>query len=178
MEEISAEKIEKLEELKLEKLVERLDNKKIDELVELIDQLPSINEIVKTLLQLKESGVLDTLVELSYLVKAIRDMLTEDNIKNFAEILGNLLELSEALSKNINKLKELLRNIDTVNDLVSTLQQLKASGTLDAIINVAYFLKAIMDMLNDEAIANLATTISSVMDSLKLLQTLTRGLSS
>ena len=106
MEEISAEKIEKLEELKLEKLIERLDNKKIEELAELIDQLPSINEMVKTLLQLKESGVLDTLVELSYLIKAFRDM------------------------------------------------------------------------LNDEAVANLATTISSAIDSLKLLQVLARSLSS
>jgi len=150
--------------LNIEKLIEKLDDKKIEELAKIIDQLPTLNETLKLISQLKESDILDILIEFSYLLKLIRDMLTDDSVKNFAETLGGLTDLSQVLSQNSDKIKEVIRNLDTINYLINTVNQLKADGTLDAIINVAYFLKEIKDMLSDEAISNLALILALASD--------------
>ncbi|BFH73691.1 DUF1641 domain-containing protein [Sulfurisphaera javensis] len=153
-----------MQELNLEKLMEKLDNKKIEELSEILDQLPTLNETLKTVSQLKETGALDALVNLSYSAKVLRDMLTDDAIENTVEMLGGLMELSEIISENGNKFAEFVKHLDLMDDLLHTIHQLKESGALDAVVDATYFLKTMKDMLNDEAISNLASSISGILE--------------
>lgn len=153
-----------MQELNLEKLVEKLDDKRIEQLSEIIDQLPTLNETLKVVSQLKDSGALDALVNLSYSAKVIRDMLTDDAIENTAEMLGGLMELSQLISENGNKFSEFIKHLDLVDELLHTLHQLKDSGALSAVIDSTYFLKTMRDMLNDEAIANISSSVSGLLE--------------
>ncbi|BFI74981.1 DUF1641 domain-containing protein [Sulfurisphaera ohwakuensis] len=153
-----------MQELNLEKLVEKLDNKKIEELTEILDQLPTLNETLKTVSQLKESGALDALVNLSYSAKVVRDMLTDDAIENVADMLGGLMELSEIISENGNKFAEFVKHLDLMDELLHTLHQLKETGALNAAIDALYGLKTLRDMLNDEAISNLSDSLSGILE--------------
>ncbi|TRM84692.1 hypothetical protein DJ526_11865, partial [Sulfolobus sp. A20-N-G8] len=61
--------------INLEKLASKIDEKKIEELAELIDLTPALNEVLKKVNELKESGALDVLVNYAYIGKTMRDML-------------------------------------------------------------------------------------------------------
>ena len=153
-----------MQELNLEKLIEKLDNKKIEELAEIVDQLPTLNETLKAITQLKESGALDALINLSYSAKVVRDMLTDDAIENVADMLGGLMDLSEMVSQNSSKFNEFIKHLDAIDDLIHTIQQLKADGALDAAVNALYGLKTLRDMLNNDAIENIASSISGLLE--------------
>jgi len=153
-----------MQELNLEKLMEKLDNKKVEELAEIIDQLPTLNETLKAISQLKESGALDALINLSYSAKVVRDMLTDDAIENVADMLGGLMDLSEIVSQNSSRFNEFIKHLDTIDDLIHTIQQLKADGALDATVNAIYGLKTLRDMLNNDAIENIASSMSGLLE--------------
>ena len=153
-----------MQELNLEKLAEKLDRKKIEELAEIIDQLPTLNEILKVITQLKESGSLDVLIDLSYSAKLVRDMLTDDVIENIASYISSLLELFPVFSSKRDSIMQLMNNLDVLSDLIPKMKELKDSGALDAVFDATYFLKIMKDMLSDETIENLAALISSTLD--------------
>lgn len=158
-----------MQEINLEKLMEKLDNKKIEELAEIIDQLPTLNETLKAISQLKESGALDALINLSYSAKVVRDMLTDEAIENVADMLGGLMDLSQIVSQNSSKFNEFVKHLDVMDELIHTIQRLKENGGLDVTINAIYGLKTLRDMLNDEAIASLANSVSGLLEFSSLL---------
>ncbi|BCU70336.1 DUF1641 domain-containing protein [Stygiolobus caldivivus] len=153
-----------MQDVNFEKVMSKIDEKKVDEIAELIDHLPTLNETLKVVSQLKESGALDTLVNLSYSAKMLRDMLNDDALSNVATMLSGLLELSETVGENYNKFQELMENVDVLADLTRRLKELKESGALDVGLNSLYTLKTLKDMLNDEALANLGNTMSALLE--------------
>ncbi|AGE70308.1 hypothetical protein SacN8_01635 [Sulfolobus acidocaldarius N8] len=71
--------------------------------------------------------------------------------------------------KRIDALSELVELTPTLTELLKKLDELKESGTLDALINYAYIGKTMKDMLNDDALQNLSNTVSSLLELTKVL---------
>ncbi|MEJ2778205.1 DUF1641 domain-containing protein [Stygiolobus sp. RP850M] len=153
-----------MQEINLEKVMSKIDEKKVDEIAELIDHLPALNETLKVVTQLKESGALDTLVNLSYSAKMLRDMLNDDALSNVGTMLSGILELSESVADNYDKVKELMENLDSLAYVSKKLRELKESGTLDVALNGLYSLKTFKDMVNDDALVNLGNTLSALLE--------------
>ncbi|QXJ34332.1 DUF1641 domain-containing protein [Saccharolobus shibatae] len=160
-----------MQTINLEKLASKIDDKKIDELAELIDLTPALNEALKKVNELKESGALDAIVNSAYVVKTFRDMLNDEAIQSLGNIVSSLLEFGKAISKpkTFENTMAIMDNSDVLADFVNKLKMLKEDGTLDVLINMAYTVRTLRDMLNDEAIQNLASTVSSSLEVMKLI---------
>ncbi|WP_338604279.1 DUF1641 domain-containing protein [Sulfolobus tengchongensis] len=160
-----------MQTINLEKLASKIDEKKIDELAELLDLTPALNEALKKIDELRESGALDVLVNSAYVVKSFRDMLNDEAIQNLGNIVSSLLEFGKVVSKSevFENTMAIIQNSDTLADFVKRLKTLKEDGTLDVLINMSYSLKTFRDMLTDDAIQNLAYTLSSSLEVMKLV---------
>ncbi|AKA75002.1 DUF1641 domain-containing protein [Saccharolobus solfataricus] len=160
-----------MQTINLEKLASKIDEKKIDELAELMDLTPALNEALKKVNELKESGALDAIVNSAYVVKTFRDMLNDEAIQSLGNIVSSLLEFGKAISKPkiFENTMAIMDNSDVLADFVNKLKMLKEDGTLDVLINMAYTARTLRDMLNDEAIQNLASTVSSSLEVMKLI---------
>ncbi|QGA53255.1 DUF1641 domain-containing protein [Sulfolobus sp. E5-1-F] len=160
-----------MQTINLEKLASKIDEKKIDELAELIDLTPALNEALKKVSELKESGALDAIVNSAYVVKSFRDMLNDEAIQNLGNIASSLLEFGKAISKPkiFENTMEIMENADVLVDFINKLKMLKEDGTFDVLINMVYTVRTLRDMLNDEAIQNLASTVSSSLEIMKLI---------
>lgn len=66
--------------------------------------------------------------------------------------------------KKVEELKRFLDAIPLLDDLAYRLNDLKADGSLDALLNFAEMPKVIKDVLNDDAIENIGKAISSVLE--------------
>ena len=153
-----------MQDINFEKVLNKIDEKKLDELAELIDHLSTVNETLKIVSQLKDSGALDTLVNLSYSAKMLRDMLNDDALSNVATMLSGFLELSETVAENYDKFQKLMENVDSLAYVAEKLKELKDSGALDVAINGLYSIKTLKDMLTDDALTNVANTISALLE--------------
>nr|WP_252973125.1 DUF1641 domain-containing protein [Saccharolobus solfataricus] len=82
-----------MQTINLEKLASKIDEKKIDELAELMDLTPALNEALKKVNELKESGALDAIVNSAYVVKTFRDMLNDEAITHLSSYVSQFLEV-------------------------------------------------------------------------------------
>jgi uncharacterized protein YjgD (DUF1641 family) len=160
-----------MQTINLEKIASKIDEKKIDELAELVDLTPALNEALKKVNELKESGALDAIVNSTYVVKTFRDMLNDEAIQSLGNIVSSLLEFGKAISKPkiFENMMAIMDNSDVLADFVNKLKILKEDGTLDVLVNMVYTVRTLRDMLNDEAIQNLASTVSSSLEVMKLI---------
>ncbi|MEM3350878.1 MAG: hypothetical protein QXZ23_11475, partial [Saccharolobus sp.] len=158
-----------MQSLNLEKLASKIDEKKIDEFAELIDLTPTLNETLKKVKELKESGALDAIINYSYIAKTLRDMLNDEAIQSLGTITSSLLELGKEISRPevFENTMMIIRNADALADMVKKIKVMKDDGTLDVIVNMSYSLKTMRDMLNDEAIQSLGKYASNFLDLMK-----------
>ncbi|ADB88593.1 helical membrane plugin domain-containing protein [Saccharolobus islandicus] len=158
-----------MQTINLEKIASKIDEKKIDELAELVDLTPALNEALKKVNELKESGALDAIVNSAYVVKTFRDMLNDEAIQSLGNIVSSLLEFGKAISKPkiFENMMAIMDNSDVLADFVNKLKILKEDGTLDVLMNSAYVVKTFRDMLNDEAIQSLGRYISNSLEIIK-----------
>ncbi|MCY0873999.1 MAG: DUF1641 domain-containing protein, partial [Acidianus infernus] len=70
----------------MEKITSKIDEKKAEELSKFLDYLPTINDFLEKIKELKESGALDAIINFSYAIKSLKDALNDDSIQN----LGNM----------------------------------------------------------------------------------------
>ena len=159
-------------EVNLEKLVDYLDERKVEELRRFLDVLPTLNDLVFRINDLKADGSLDALLNFAEIPKVLKDMLNDDAIANIGKTLSSVLELGELVSDpSVSaSLRRLTDNLDALVTLTERLKQLKEDGTLDALIDSAYALRTAKDMLNTEAVENLGKAVSSILDLSQLLQ--------
>jgi len=78
------------------------------------------------------------------------------------------IDLDKILSKfdqeKVEQISRLMDNLHSLNDALSRLDELNRSGTLDVVISSMYALKTLKDMLNDDALHDLADKISVAVD--------------
>jgi len=150
----------------IEEIVKKIDDKTIKEIEGVIENLEVMNELLKKVRALKESGALDSIINFSYMTKTLSDMLNEDAINNLSNIVSALIEISAPLSnpKVLNSYNELISRLDVIAELVKYLKEMKDSGALEAVINFGYVVKTLKDMLTEDAINNLSTFISTLLE--------------
>ncbi|MFP3064273.1 MAG: DUF1641 domain-containing protein [Sulfolobus sp.] len=155
-----------MQSVNIDKLMNKIDDKKIEELGKLLDHLPTINETLAKVNELKESGALDAIINMGYLSKTLKDMLNDEAIQSLGSIISSLLEFGKIVSEEdvFENLKDLVDNSATLADVVKRLKSMKEDGTLDILVNSAYTLKTLKDMLNDEAIQTLGKYVSNLLD--------------
>ncbi|MFP3226899.1 MAG: hypothetical protein RXQ80_08285, partial [Sulfolobaceae archaeon] len=155
-----------MQSVNIDKLMNKIDDKKIEELGKLLDHLPTLNETLAKVNELKESGALDAIINMGYLSKTLKDMLNDEAIQSLGGIISSLLEFGKIVSEEdvFENLKDLVDNSATLADVVKRLKSMKEDGTLDVLVNSAYTLKTLKDMLNDEAIQTLGKYVSNLLD--------------
>jgi len=155
-----------MQSVNIDKLMNKIDDKKIEELGKLLDHLPTLNETLAKVNELKESGALDAIINMGYLSKTLKDMLNDEAIQSLGSIISSLLEFGKIVSEEdvFENLKDLVDNSATLADVVKRLKSMKEDGTLDVLVNSAYTLKTLKDMLNDEAIQTLGKYVSNLLD--------------
>ncbi|MEM3912248.1 MAG: DUF1641 domain-containing protein, partial [Saccharolobus sp.] len=106
-----------MQSLNLEKLASKIDEKKIDEFAELIDLMPTLNETLKKVKELKESGALDAIINYAYIAKALRDMLNDEAIQSLGKYVSNFLDLMKEIDdETIQSMKSTIKKLKLVNN--------------------------------------------------------------
>lgn len=137
-------------------------------LAEIADRLEPLMQALPRMQEMKESGALDAAVNFSYTLKTLQDMLTDEAVANLSSASASLMELANALSRPEvrDKLVRITDNLEGVSYLAQKLDEMKRAGALDAILDIAYLVKTLKDMLTDEAVANLSGKLSSLLECL------------
>ncbi|BDC19502.1 DUF1641 domain-containing protein [Acidianus sp. HS-5] len=154
----------------VEKLTSKIDEKKAEELSKFLDYLPTINESLEKIKELKESGALDAIVNFSYAIKSLKDALNDDSVQNLGNMVSTLMLLLSTTSYHVDDVNSIIDQSSTLNYIVTRLKELKESGAFDTLVNFAYALKSLRDALTDDAITNIGSTLSLLLDFLPRAQ--------
>jgi Uncharacterized conserved protein, COG2427 len=167
-------------ENKIDNIISKLSDEKIAGLEKVLNRVDLLNSLLDRAESMQESGALDSLTSLTYAMKTLLDALHEETVSNLAAAAGSLIELGRAISREEVKerLLQLVDKMETISYSLEKLDDLKKSGALDALIESAYLVKTMRDMLTDDSVSNLAGKISALVDLLPVLPELSKTLSS
>ncbi len=154
----------------VEKITSKIDEKKAEELSKFLDYLPTINDFLEKIKELKESGALDAIINFSYAIKSLKDALNDDSIQNLGNMLSTFMALLSTTSEHANDVNQIINQANTISYTITKLKELKESGAFDVLVNFAYALKSLRDALTDDAITNIGTTLSLLLDFLPRAQ--------
>jgi uncharacterized protein YjgD (DUF1641 family) len=154
----------------VEKLTSKIDEQKAEELSKFLDYLPTINDSLEKIKELKESGALDAIINFSYAIKSLKDALNDDSIQNLGNMLSTFMLLLSTTGEHANDVNQIISQVSTINYTITKLKELKESGAFDVLVNFAYALKSLRDALTDDAIINIGTTLSLLLDFLPRAQ--------
>ncbi|AEE93885.1 conserved hypothetical protein [Acidianus hospitalis W1] len=154
----------------VEKLTSKIDEHKAEELSKFLDYLPTINDSLEKIKELKESGALDAIINFSYAIKSLKDALNDDSIQNLGNMLSTFMLLLSTTGEHANDVNQIISQASTINYTITKLKELKESGAFDVLVNFAYALKSLRDALTDDAITNIGTTLSLLLDFLPRAQ--------
>lgn len=154
----------------VEKLTSKIDEQKAQELSKFLDYLPTINDSLEKIKELKESGALDAIINFSYAIKSLKDALNDDSIQNLGNMLSTFMLLLSTTGEHANDVNQIISQASTINYIITKLKELKESGAFDVLVNFAYALKSLRDALTDDAITNIGTTLSLLLDFLPRAQ--------
>jgi uncharacterized protein YjgD (DUF1641 family) len=148
----------------VEKLTSKIDEQKAEELSKFLDYLPTINDSLEKIKELKESGALDAIINFSYAIKSLKDALNDDSIQNLGNMLSTFMLLLSTTGEHANDVNQIISQASTINYTITKLKELRESGAFDVLVNFAYALKSLRDALTDDAITNIGTTLSLLLD--------------
>ncbi|MFP3218387.1 MAG: DUF1641 domain-containing protein [Acidianus sp.] len=154
----------------VEKLTSKIDEQKAEELSKFLDYLPTINDSLEKIKELKESGALDAIINFSYAIKSLKDALNDDSIQNLGNMLSTFMLLLSTTGEHANDVNQIISQASTINYTITKLKELKESGAFDVLVNFAYAIKSLRDALTDDAITNIGTTLSLLLDFLPRAQ--------
>jgi Uncharacterized conserved protein len=154
----------------VEKLTSKIDEQKAEELSKFLDYLPTINDSLEKIKKLKESGALDAIINFSYTIKSLKDALNDDSIQNLGNMLSTFMLLLSTTGEHANDVNQIISQASTINYTITKLKELKESGAFDVLVNFAYAVKSLRDALTDDAITNIGTTLSLLLDFLPRAQ--------
>ncbi|MFP3163894.1 MAG: DUF1641 domain-containing protein [Acidianus hospitalis] len=154
----------------VEKLTSKIDEQKAEELSKFLDYLPTINDSLEKIKKLKESGALDAIINFSYTIKSLKDALNDDSIQNLGNMLSTFMFLLSTTGEHANDVNQIISQASTINYTITKLKELKESGAFDVLVNFAYAVKSLRDALTDDAITNIGTTLSLLLDFLPKAQ--------
>lgn len=79
-------------------LLEKLDQEKKEQLKRIVSRLPELEKAVESLAELVDSGALETIVNLIYMVHLSKRIVSDEMVSGTANIANNLLDISSKLT--------------------------------------------------------------------------------
>ncbi len=79
-------------------LLDKLDEEKKEQLKRIISRLPELEKAVESLAELVDSGALETIVNLIYMVHLSKRIVSDEMVSGTANIANNLLDISSKLT--------------------------------------------------------------------------------
>ncbi|MCI2414025.1 MAG: DUF1641 domain-containing protein [Candidatus Aramenus sp.] len=131
----------------------------------LVDKMPALTDLMNRLDAMRSDGTLDVLLNSAYALKTFKDMLNDEALANIGSYVSNLLEIMKEMDYDtIHQVKRVIRKLDTINSVLDKVEELNATGALDAAMNMAYAAKTLRDMLNDEALEHISGYLSQFLE--------------
>jgi len=160
-----------VETIDLDKILSKFDQEKVEQISRLMDNLHSLNDALSRLDELNRSGTLDVVISSMYALKTLKDMLNDDALHGIGEMISSLVELAKTATEPEVKVKlqSLLLKVSSLYEILGRVEELQRNGALDAVMDLAYALKTLKDMLNDDALQKLSGYVSSVLEVLSAL---------
>ncbi|AWS00554.1 DUF1641 domain-containing protein [Metallosphaera hakonensis] len=98
----------------LMEVLSSMNARSVEGVKEIIAKMPELNEVLNRVMDLKNSGTLDVLINMSYALKSLRDALNDDAITNLGTTLSLIFEflpkglefLNKAMSPPISSMIE------------------------------------------------------------------------
>lgn len=139
-----------------------LSKDEAEQLRTFLSSLPKLNELIKRLEPLTSDGQLESLGMILSATKSMRDSLNDEAVQSIAAMAAKAVELVSTLSHNSSGrlLAALSENGEQLGELLTKISQMHKDGVFESMAQAAYALKASMDALNEEAVTNLASTLS------------------
>ncbi|MEM0120360.1 MAG: DUF1641 domain-containing protein [Thermoprotei archaeon] len=139
-----------------------LTREEVEQLKAFLSTLPKLNVLVGRLGELASDGQLEALSTLLSATRSMKEALNDEAIQSLASTAGKALELVSLLSQSSSgkALAPIGEHGEQLGELIAKIAQMQKDGVFEAISQAAYALKASMDALNEEAVTNLASTLS------------------
>ena len=139
-----------------------LSKDEAEQLRTFISALPKLNELIKRLEPLASDGQLESLGMVLSAAKSMKDSLNDEAVQSIAAMVAKAVELVSTLSHDSSGrvLAALSENGEQLGQLLAKISQMQKDGVFESMSQAAYALKASMDALNEEAVTNLASTLS------------------
>jgi Protein of unknown function (DUF1641). len=141
-----------------------LSKDEAEQLRTFLSALPKLNELIKRLEPLASDGQLESLGMVLSAAKSMKDSLNDEAVQSIAAMVAKAVELVSTLSHDSSGrvLAALSENGEQLGQLLAKISQMQKDGVFESMSQAAYALKASMDALNEEAVTNLASTLSEV----------------
>ncbi|WP_252896634.1 DUF1641 domain-containing protein [Metallosphaera hakonensis] len=87
----------------LMEVLSSMNARSVEGVKEIIAKMPELNEVLNRVMDLKNSGTLDVLINMSYALKSLRDALNDDAITNLGTTLSLIFEFLPKGLEFLNK---------------------------------------------------------------------------
>jgi uncharacterized protein YjgD (DUF1641 family) len=139
------------------------------QLHEFLANLPRFNAFVNNFSRMEEEGQIDALSTALAAVRFFKDGLNDEAIESLSSAAGRIAEAAAAVSseKSMSALKSLETEGEGISELLKQISVMQRDGVFESLVSASYALKFLRDGLNDEAVENIASSLSEMMSLLK-----------
>ncbi len=130
-----------------------------------ISNIPRFNSVMNEFSRMMDEGQIDALSQALAALRFLREGLNDEAIESISKMGGSFVEAASAISSV--PARKVIESVGTegneLSQLIEQMGRMHRDGVFDAVVNAAYALKFLKDGLNDEAVENIATTMSEMM---------------
>ncbi len=130
-----------------------------------ISNIPRFNSVMNEFSRMMDEGQIDALSQALAALRFLKEGLNDEAIESISKMGGSFVEAASAISSV--PARKVIESVSTegneLSQLIEQMGRMHRDGVFDAVVNAAYALKFLKDGLNDEAVENLATTMSEML---------------
>lgn len=130
-----------------------------------ISNIPRFNSVMNEFSRMMDEGQIEALSQALAALRFLKEGLNDEAIESISKMGGSFVEAASAISSV--PARKVIESVSTegneLSQLIEQMGRMHRDGVFDAVVNAAYALKFLKDGLNDEAVENLATTMSEML---------------
>ena len=130
-----------------------------------ISNIPRFNSVMNEFSRMMDEGQIEALSQALAALRFLKEGLNDEAIESISKMGGSFVEAASAISSV--PARKVIESVSTegneLSQLIEQIGRMHRDGVFDAVVNAAYALKFLKDGLNDEAVENIATTMSEML---------------
>ena len=130
-----------------------------------ISNIPRFNSVMNEFSRMMDEGQIEALSQALAALRFLKEGLNDEAIESISKMGGSFVEAASAISSV--PARKVIESVSTEGNelsmLIEQIGRMHRDGVFDAVVNAAYALKFLKDGLNDEAVENIATTMSEML---------------